>query len=83
MDFIVPEANLVPLLTFEHVYTLQSFTFIIVFSFPCNTGLGIDILFIKPELYCVSASEKNTRMAFAYYPNEKEMDPNGTQWNPM
>ena len=43
--------------------------------FPRNTGLGTDI-FIKLKLYWVLASKKkiNTRLAFVYYPNGKEMD---------
>ena len=45
-DFIVPEANLIPLLTFERVY-FAKFHFHLS-GFPRNTGLGTDI-FIKLE----------------------------------
>ena len=35
----------------------------------------VDILFIKLEIYCVHISKKNSnRLAFMYYPNEKEME---------
>ena len=44
-DFIVPEANLIPLLTFERVYFAKFHFHLSVF--PQNTGLGTDILFIN------------------------------------
>ena len=56
MDFIVPEANLVPLLSFERVHFAKFHFHRRVFS--QNTGLGTDILFIKLELYCALASKK-------------------------
>ena len=46
MDFIVPEANLIPLLTFERVNFAKFHFHLSVF--PRNTGLGNDI-FIKLE----------------------------------
>ena len=45
-DFIVPEANLIPLLTFKRVYFANFHFHLSVF--PRNTGLGNDI-FIKLE----------------------------------
>ena len=45
MDFIVPEANLIPLLTFKHVHFAKFHFHHSVF--PRNTGLGTDILFIN------------------------------------
>ena len=45
MDFIVPEANLIPLLTFECVHFAKFHFHHSVF--PRNTGLGTDILFIN------------------------------------
>ena len=44
MDFIVPEANLIPFLTFEGVHFAKFHFHHSVF--PRNTGLGTDILFI-------------------------------------
>ena len=46
MDFIVPEANLIPLLTFECVYFAKFHIHLSVF--PRNTGLGT-VIFIKLE----------------------------------
>ena len=58
LGFIVPEANLIPLLTFERVHFAK---FLFDHSvFPRNTGLGTDILFIKLELYCAFASKKKS-----------------------
>ena len=54
--FIVPEANLIPLLTFEHVHFAKFHFYHSVFL--RNTGLGTDILFIKLELNCALASKK-------------------------
>ena len=72
-DFIVPEANLMPLLTFERVH-FAKFHYIIVFSVKYWTGHQYFIH--KKELYCALASIKkiNTRLAFVYYPNGNEMD---------
>ena len=44
-DFIVPEANFIPLLTFERVHFAKFHFHLCVF--PRNTGLGTDILFIN------------------------------------
>ena len=61
-DFIVPEVNLIPLLTFERVYFAK---FHFHFSvFLRNTGLGTYI-FIKLE-YIASKNKINTRLAFVY-----------------
>ena len=54
MDFIVPEANLIPL------------------SFPPNTGLGTDILFIKLELYFALASKKKSILDWHLFVIEME-----------
>ena len=56
-DFIVPEANLIPLLTFERVHFAKFHFHHSVFL--RNTGLGTDILFIKLELYCVASKKKS------------------------
>ena len=61
------------------MYTLQSFTFIIVLL-PLNTGLGTDILIVKLELYCVASKKINTRLAFAYY---QKMETKWTKWYAM
>ena len=72
-DFIVPEANLIPLLTFDRVHFAKFHFRHSVF--PRNAGLDNVILFIKLELYCVPSKKKiNTRLAFVYYPNGNEMD---------
>ena len=73
-DFIVPEANLIPLLTSERVH-FAKFNFHRS-VFPRNTGLGTDILFINWSYIARSLVKNiNTRMAFVYYRN----GPNGTQ----
>ena len=73
MDFSVPEANFIPLLTFERVHFANFHFHHSVFR--RNTGLGTDILFIKLELYCVASKKKiNARLAFVYYPNGNEMN---------
>ena len=73
MDFVVPEANLIPLLTFERVHFAKFHFHHSVF--PGNTGLGTDILFAKKSYIARSLVKKiNTRLAFVYYPNENEMD---------
>ena len=56
-DFIVPEANLIPLLTFERVHFAKFHFHHSVF--PRNTGLGTDILFIKWSYFAFSLVEKN------------------------
>ena len=61
-DIIVPEVNLIPLLTFERVYFAKCHFHLSVF--PRNTGLGTDI-FIKLE-YIASKNKINTRLAFVY-----------------
>ena len=61
-DFIVPEANLIPLLTFERVCFAKFHFHLSIF--PRNTGLGNDI-FIKLE-YIGSKNKINTRLAFVY-----------------
>ena len=72
-DFIVPEANLIPLLTFERVHFAKFPLHHIVF--PRNTGLGTDILFINWSYIARSLVKKiNTRLAFIYLPNGNEMD---------
>ena len=57
-DFIVTEAYLIPLLTFDCVHFAKFHLYHSVF--PRNTGLGTDILFIKLELYCALASKKKS-----------------------
>ena len=73
-DFIVPEANLIPLLSFEHVdFTKFHFRHCV---FLPNTGLGTDILFTKKSYIACSLVKKkiNIRLAFVYYPNGNEKD---------
>ena len=72
-DCIVPEANLIPLLTFKRVHFAKFHFHHNVF--PRNTGLGTDILFISWS-YIVRSLVKNinTLLAFVYYPNGNEMD---------
>ena len=73
MDFIVAEANRVALLTFERVHFAKFHFHHSVF--PRNTGLGTDILFTKKSYIARSLVKKiNTRLAFVYYPNVKEMN---------
>ena len=55
--FIVPEGNLIPLLTFERAHFAKFHFHHSVF--PRNTGLDTYILFIKLELYCALASNKS------------------------
>ena len=71
--FIVPEANLVTLLTFERVHFAKFHFHHGVF--PRNTWLGTDILFINWSYIARSLVKKiNTQLAFVYYPNGNEMD---------
>ena len=73
MDFIVPEANLIPLLTFERVH-FAKFHFHHS-AFPRITGLGTDILFINWSYIARSLVKKiNTRLSFVHYRNGNEMD---------
>ena len=53
--FIVPEANLIPLLTFERVLTFIIVFFCEMLDWTVDTG----ILFIKLELYCVASIKKS------------------------
>ena len=72
-DFIVPEANLFPLLTFERVHFAKFHFHHSVF--PRNTGLGTDVLFINWSYIAPSLLKKiNTRLAFVYYPDGNEKD---------
>ena len=76
--FIVPEANLIPLLTFELVQ-FGKFHFHRSF-FPRDTGLGTDILLIKLELYCALAIKKNQYpTGICLLPKWKRNGPNGMQ----
>ena len=59
MDFIVPEANFVPLLIFVTRIHFAKFHFHLMLSFPQNTGLSTDILFIKLELYNALGSKNS------------------------
>ena len=65
----LPEANLIPLLTFERVHFAKFHFHHSVF--PRNTGLGTDILFINWSYIARSLLKKNnnTRLAFVYYQN--------------
>ena len=65
----LPEANLIPLLTFERVHFAKFHFHHSVF--PQNTGLGTDILFINWSYIACSLLKKNnnTRLAFVYYQN--------------
>ena len=56
-DFIVPEANLIPLLTFKRVHVAKFHVHHSVFL--RNAGLDTVILFIKLELYCVARKKKS------------------------
>ena len=56
-NFIVPEAYLITLLTFECVHFAKFHFHHSVF--PRNTGLGTNILLIKLELIRALASKKN------------------------
>ena len=78
VDFIVPEANLIPLLTLERVHFAKFHFHHSVF--PRNTGLKTDILLIKLEFYCALASKKNQNpTAICLLPKWKQNGPNGTQ----
>ena len=67
--FIVPEANLIALLT------LVARIHFAKFHFPLKYLTCADILLIKLELYCALARKKiNTGLAFVYYTNGNEMD---------
>ena len=71
--FIVPEANFIPLLTFERVHFAKFHFHHCVFT--RNTGLGTDILFINWSDIARSLVKKiNTRLAFVYYSNGNEID---------
>ena len=77
-DFIVPIANLIPLLTFQRVHFAKFHFHHIVF--PRNTGLDTDILFTKKELFCLLASKKNQYpTGICLLPKWKQNGPNGTQ----
>ena len=56
-DFIVPEAILIPLLTFERVHFAKFHFHHCVF--PRNTGLGTDILFINWSYFARSLVKKS------------------------
>ena len=73
-DFIVPEANLIPLLTSERVHFAKFHFHHYDSVFARNTGLGTDILFINWSYALASKKKINTRLAFVYYPNGNEMD---------
>ena len=78
MDFIVPEANLIPLLTFERVHFAKFHFHHSVF--PRNTGLGTDILFINWSDFARSLVQKNLyQTGICLLPKWKGNGPNGTQ----
>ena len=56
-DFIVPEANLIPLLTFERVQFVKFHFHYSVFS--RNTGLGTNILSINWSYFALSLVKKS------------------------
>ena len=74
----LPEANLIPLLTFKRAHFAK---FNIHHSvFPRNTGLGTDILFIKLEIYNALASKTNQYpTGVCLLPKWKRNGPNSTQ----
>ena len=78
--FIVPEANLVPLLTFERVH-FASFTFIIVFSAKYWTGHRFFIH--KLELYCALTSKKKKKSISDWHLFTTQMETKWTKWYTM
>ena len=75
-DFIVPEANLIPLLTFKRV-SLSSLCFL-----SRKTGQGTDILFINLSCILGSLVKKNQYpTGICNKPKWKGNGPNGTQWH--
>ena len=75
--FYLPEANLIPLLTFEHVHFVKFHFHHIVF--PRNTGLGTDILLTKKSYIARSLVKKNQYPTGILLPKWKRNGPNGTQ----
>ena len=81
-DFMVPEANFIPLLTFERVHFAKFHFHHCVF--PRNTGLGTDILFINWSDIVRSLVKKNQYQAgISLLLKWKRNGPNGTQWHRM
>ena len=76
---IVPEANLIPLLTFECVQFAKFHFHRSVF--PRNTRLSTDILFIKLELYWALASKKKSIPDWHLFITQMEMK--WTKWYAM
>ena len=77
-DFIVPEANLIPLLTFERVH-FAKFPFHHS-VFQRNTGLVTDILFTKKSYIARSLVKKNQySTGICLLAERKRNGPNGTQ----
>ena len=75
VDFIVPVANFIALLT---LVARIHFT---KFLFPLNYLTGADILFIKLELYCALASKKKSIPDWHLYITQ--METKWTKWYAM
>ena len=73
-DFIVPEANLNPLLTFERVYFAKFHFHLSVF--PRNTGLGNDIFMKLEYIACLLVKIKSIPDWHLFICQD---EPNGTQ----
>ena len=76
-DFIVPEANFIPLLTYEHVHFAKFHFHQCVF--PRNTGLGTDILFINWSDIARSLVKNQYQTGICLLLKWKRNGPNGTQ----
>ena len=73
--FIVPEANLIALLT------LVACIHFAKFHFPLKYLTGAEILFIKSELYCMLASKKKSIPGWHLY--IIQMETKWTKWYAM
>ena len=77
-DFIVPEANLIPLLTFKRVHFAKFHFHHSVF--PWNTGLGIGILFINWSYIARSLVKKKSTSVCLFI---TQMETKWTKWYAM
>ena len=75
---IVPEANLIPLLTFERLHFAKFHFHHSVF--PRNTGLGTDILFMNwSDIARALVKKKQYQTGICLLTKWKRNGPNGTQ----
>ena len=77
----MPEANLIPLLTFERVHFAKFHFHPMHFHhsvFPRNTGLGIDILFINWSYIARSLVKKKSTPDWHLFITQMEME--WTKW---